>query len=99
MAGMSFSFAARGTRAECTDQLNAISQHGHSSDGQFARGLVLAFLADAPPGSGILYEITAYGHRDPAGQDIPSLNIVLLGRNIEVPADDVAEERAEAAGF
>jgi hypothetical protein len=99
MAGMSFSFAARGNRAECIEQLNSVNQHGHSADGQFARGLLLAFMADAPQVPAVHYEITAYGHRDPSAAGIPSLNIVLTGHNVEADDPEVPEQRAEAAGF
>lgn len=96
MLVMSFSFAAEGTRGECIQQLDAINSHGHSADGQFARGLVLAFLADAPT-SEVRYKISAYGHRDPGGDSIPSLQISLALADTPPPepASDAGAHKAE----
>jgi hypothetical protein len=78
---MSFSMKAAGSREECLRQLNDEVHHRLSGDGQIARGVLLAYLSDAPSVWGdetpILYEIAAYGHHDASTAGVPSLSISL----------------------
>lgn len=101
LAAMSFSFQARGTREECIKSLNSSSHHELSADGQVARGLVLAFLADAPASGSMLepftYEITGYGHHDPHRGSAPSLDMRLTVIPPAEEGEDIAEDGAEAA--
>lgn len=98
---MSFNFAVKGTREECIQELNNSSHHELSADAQVARGLVLAFLVDAPASASTLtpvrYEIAGNGHRDPHRSGPPYLTLSMrvvaqqsqshdLGRH--VAADD-----------
>lgn len=95
MLPMSFSFSAEGSRTQCIDKLNVVTVHAQSADGQYARGLVLAFLADAPESAAVTYKISAYGHRDPGGASYPSLSISLVTELSEVTA--AADENPNAA--
>jgi len=76
---MSFSIKAAGTREECLRQLNDEVHHRLSGDGQIARGMLLAYVADAPSVWGdetpIIYEIGGYGHHDASTAGVPSLSI------------------------
>jgi hypothetical protein len=80
---MSFTVKAAGTREECLDQLNGDVHQRLSGDGQIVRGLLLAFVADAPSVWGdetpIKYDISAYGHHadDASTAGVPSLSISL----------------------
>jgi hypothetical protein len=99
MTTMSFSFYAEGTREECIAKLGITQEM--SSDGQVARGLVLAFLVDAPASASMpeprpYYRITAYGHRDPHRGSPPSLTIS-LGTFAAEEAPDAGRHKAAAA--
>jgi len=100
MTAMSFSFYAEGTREECIAKLGIIQDM--SSDGEVARGLVLAFLADAPASASMIpppnYKITAYGHRDPHRGSAPSLTIS-LGTYAAEEAPDAGRHEAAAGGM
>jgi hypothetical protein len=97
---MSFSFGAEGTREECIKSLNSSSHHELTADGQIARGLVLAFLADAPASASTLepirYDISAHGHRDPHRGHAPSLSVHLEAIQ---PDSSAADTEAAAASM
>jgi hypothetical protein len=82
---MSFNIAAKGTRGECLAELNSEVHHRSTGDGQIVRGMLLAFMSDAPElwgdGTAILYDVVAYGHHQ-EGSSIPSLSISLAARPI-----------------
>ena len=72
---MTFSIKAAGTRDECIQQLNDEVHHRLAGSAQIVRGVLLAFMADAPQTQAVRYEINAYGNSD---QDMnPALSISL----------------------
>jgi hypothetical protein len=93
---MTFSFGAQGTREECIKSLNSVALEELSADGQVARGLVLAFMSDAPASASSLtphrYQIQAGGHRDPHRGGPPSLFLQLS----VLPPDNQAGIPADA---
>lgn len=94
---MSFSFQAAGSREECIESLNGPANKHATADGQIVRGVVMAWMADAPDtwndDTPIRYTISAYGHH---GTGTPSLTLAIATtppeteRGLGGAADDAA---------
>jgi hypothetical protein len=74
---MTFSFTAKGTRAEVLASLTAIPAGTGGPEGQAALDLVLMFMNNAPATDVVCYTVTAYGHLDPLQVTLPSISIYL----------------------